>query len=69
MTQGVFDGDALSRVESKESLEEVEREFVALGEEVLEGDLLLEGEGADVFPGSAGFDSIVVFHGWCAQDI
>lgn len=69
VTQSVFDGDTLGRIEGKKFLKEVEREFVALGEEGLEGDLLLKGKGANVFPGPAGFDSVIVFHGWCAQDI
>lgn len=69
MTEGFFDGNPLGGVECEQSLQEIEGEVVALGEEGVEGDLLLEGEGADVLSSSAGFDSIVVFHGGCAQDV
>jgi hypothetical protein len=51
--EGFVDGDALDGVEGQELLEEVERKVGRLGEEGFERDLLLEGEGADVFAGAA----------------
>lgn len=69
MTESFFDRDPLGGVECQKSLQEIEGEVVALREEGLEGDFLLEGERADVLSSSARFDSIVVFHGWCTQDV
>lgn len=67
--EGFFDCDTLGGVECEKSLQEVKGLVVALGEESLEGNLLLEGEGADVLARTAGLDSIVVLHGWCAQNV
>lgn len=67
--EGFFDCDTLGRVECEKSLQEVKSLVVALREEGLEGNLLLEGEGADVLARTAGLDSVVVFHGWCTQDV
>lgn len=67
--QGFLDGDTLSRVESEQLLEQIQSHVIALGEECMEGDLLLKGEGADVFAGTAGFDAVVIFHRGCAEDI
>ena len=69
MTEGIFDRNSLGGVECEESLEKIKGEVVALGEEDLEGDLLLEGKGTDVLSSTSGFDSIVVLHSRCAQDI
>ena len=69
VTQGVFDRDTLSRVECKKLLEQIQGHVVALGEHCAEGNLLLKGEGANVFARTAGFDAVVVFHGWCAENV
>ena len=69
MTQGIFDRDTLGRVEGKQLLQQIESQVVALGEQCLERDLLLERKGSDVFSRPARLDSVVVFHSWCAQDI
>lgn len=69
MFQGFLDGDTLSRVESEQLLEQIQCGVVTLGEECAEGNLLLKGEGADVFAGTAGFDAVVIFHGGCAEDV
>lgn len=69
MAEGIFDRNPLGGIECEESLEKVKGEVVALGEEGLEGDLLLEGEGTNILSGTSGFDSIVVLHGRCAQDV
>jgi len=49
----LINGDTLDRVESKEFLKEVKSEVGGLGEHLLEWDLLLEWEGADVLAGTA----------------
>lgn len=67
--EGFFNGDTLSRVESEQLLEQIQSRVVALGEECAEGNLLLKGEGADVFAGTAGFDAVVIFHRGCAEDV
>lgn len=69
VAQGVFHRDALGGVEGQELFEQVQGQVVALGEERSEGDLLLKREGSDVLACSAGFDAVVVFHGWGAEDV
>ena len=69
MSQGVFNSDALDRVEGEELLQQIESQVRCLGEHSLEGDLLLEGERADVFPGAAGFDAVVILHGGGAEHV
>lgn len=69
VTKGILDGDTLGRVEGKQFLQQVESQVVALGEQGLERDLLLERQRADVFSCPARFDSVVVFHCWCSQHI
>lgn len=69
MLQGFLYGDTLSRVESEQLLKQIQSGVVALGEECAEGNLLLKGEGADVFAGAAGFDAVVIFHRGCAENI
>lgn len=67
--EGFFDRDTLGGVECEEFLQEIKGLVVALGEEGLERNLLLEGKRADVLASTAGLDSVVVLHGWCTQDI
>lgn len=69
MFEGFFNGDTLSRVESEQLLEQIQSRVVTLGEECAEGNLLLKGEGADVFAGTAGFDAVVIFHRGRAEDV
>jgi hypothetical protein len=51
--KGLIDCDALDRVESKELLKEVKCKVRGLGEHLLEGNLLLEWERADVLSSTA----------------
>jgi hypothetical protein len=67
--EGFVDGDALDGVECQELLEQVECEVGGLGEHAFEGYLLFEWERADVFPGAARLDAIIVFHGGGAENI
>lgn len=69
MLECLFHRDALDGVEGEELLKEVQSQVRGLGEHGLEGDLLLEGKGADVLACAARFDSVVVLHGWRAKDV
>ena len=69
VSQRVLYGYALHRVEGEELLQEVQSELGCLGEHDLEWNLLLEGEGADVFSRAAGLDAVVIFHGGRAEDV
>jgi hypothetical protein len=69
MSEGVFDGDALDRVEGEELLQQIEGQVRCLGKHGLEGDLLLEGERADIFSRATGFDAVVILHGGGAEHV
>lgn len=69
MLQGLLNGDALDGVEGKKLLKQVQRKIGSLGEEGPERDLLLEGQRANIFPGTPGLDAVVVLHGGSTQDI
>lgn len=69
MAKGILDGDPLGRVKGQQLLEQIQGQVVALGEEGAEGNLLLKGERADVLACAAGLDAVVVFHGWCAENV
>ncbi|KAL7356268.1 hypothetical protein ACKS0A_06254 [Histoplasma ohiense] len=69
MAQSFFDTDSFYWVECKEFLEQVQGQIGGLGEEGLQGYLLFKREGSDIFPSTTRFDAIIVFHGWCPQDI
>jgi len=62
VSQGVFDGDALDGVEGQQLFQQVERQVRRLGKHGFHGDLLLEGQRADVFARPPRFDAIVIFH-------
>ena len=69
VAQSVLDGNALGRVEGQQFFEQVQGQLVALGEECSEGNLLLKGEGPDVLACPSGFDAVVVFHRWRAENV
>lgn len=69
MTQRLLDGDSLRWVESQQLLEQVKGQLVGLREKCLERNLLLEGQGSNVFTGTSRLDSIVVLHGGGSKDI
>ena len=69
MLQSLFDCDSLDWVECKKLFKKVECEIRGLWEHRLEWNLLLEGKGADVLAGATRLNTVVIFHGWSAENI
>lgn len=61
--------DTLNGVECQELLQKVQSQLGGLGKQGLKGDLLLEGQRADVLSGSARLDTVVVLHRGSTEDV
>lgn len=61
--------DALDGVEGEELLEKVQSQLRSLGEEGLEGNLLLEGKRANVLSCTPALNAVVVLHRGCTENV
>ena len=67
--QGLFNSDALDRVECKQLLEQVEGQVGGLWEHDFHWNLLLERQRANVLASTTRLDAVVVFHGRGTEDV